>query len=501
MSATRGTDLCRRVSAGTPSIPRRRPRALWLLGAVALAIAPGMFLPSAAPASRQRAGAAGGVLTTPSGEPSTTSGESTSGGRAGGERRAGRESACKIELALASEHITAGEAATLSGTVACADSAQAAEQTVAIYRHTGGTPGSSVIGTVTPEASGAFHFTTEALEAGSSFDARMEGGGRSRWTRVEVAPVVTIDGFPEGAQLSSVGGRSGASTRAGRTVTVSGKVTPVQVGAGVVLQREGSNDEGRWIDVARGHVGGEGEYSITHTFGIPGAVNLRVLVRLRGHLPAISDTLSYQIARGQHARLTLVASSMPLTYGQPLSLSGVAAGPGGQQLTLLASGGGGELSPVASTSSEEDGGYSFTSLAPSRSTRYEVLGAHASSAVLFESVRPLLTPGSPPASVPDGEAVAFTGTLAPARGQQVYVQRQDSDGLGFHVVASGTVQAGGSFTIEHTLTGAGTQVYRIVVPAGAGLQAVASAPFDVQVTPAPEAQLNQQAPVAPLDGS
>jgi hypothetical protein len=252
---------------------------------------------------------------------------------AGGARVALRSRACQLQLESASGEVGAGEAATLTGTLTCEDSEQVTEQTISLYQHQRGTPGASAIASITPEASGAFHFTTEALERDSSFYALAEDGARSTRISVAVTSRVTISGSPEGGPLSSVGARATASTRAGRTVTFSGTVTPAEVGAKVVLQRQGTNNEGDWHNLAVGQVGAEGKYSITHTFGIPGTIDVRIVAHVHGHLPTISQTLSYAIARGPHAQqaqskrptLTAAVSSAAVQSGDVATFTGTLA--------------------------------------------------------------------------------------------------------------------------------------------------------------------------------
>jgi hypothetical protein len=273
------------IPARPLSTPRTWPRSPRLGAALASLLAGALLAPGTALAVRP-AGARGTVRTT----------------LAGGARVAKRSRSCQLQLEAASGEVGAGEVATLTGTLTCEDLEQALEQTVSIYQHERSTPGSSAIGTVTLEASGAFHFTTEALESDSSFYAIAEDGARSARVSVRVSSHVTVSGSPEGGPLSGVGGHTAANTRTGRTVTFTGTVAPAEVGARVELQRQGPGGEGDWYAIARGQVGAEGKYSITHTFGIPGTVNVRVLVRVHHHLPAISQTLSYSIASAPHAQ-------------------------------------------------------------------------------------------------------------------------------------------------------------------------------------------------------
>ena len=459
MDRTPGANFRRRLSAGTLSLTSSGRRALCLLGATALGA--GLLAPAA---------------------------------------DAGRKGSCQIAVEAAPTRVTAGQTATLSGSLSCPSTTEAGEQTIAIFEHTAGTPGFDEVATATPEAGGAFHYTTEALQTNSVFYARTEDGPRSRPMPVRVVPLVTISGPPAGTQLSIGGQRGAASARPDNTVTFTGTVDPDEAGATVVLQREGINIEENWQRIATGEVGAEGSYTITHTFGVAGTANVRVVVHPHGLLPGASETLSLQVMRHQNPRLTVQASAAPLTDGQALTLSGTAAGSGPQALTLLARTRGGAFAPVATTSTESDGSYAFASLSPAADTWYEVTGTHAHSTILFEGVRPKLSATVSPASVNSGDpVVTFTGTVDPIRaGAVVNLERQDSDGLGFQMVQAATVGPGGSFSIEHVVSGHGTQTFRIVLAGGAGMQAASSGLLDVQVTHAPGAPLEGEAPAAPL---
>jgi len=459
VDTTPGANFRRRLSAGTLSLTSSGRRALCLLGATAL----------------------GAGLLTPAAD-------------------AGRKGSCQIAVEAAPTRVTAGQTATLSGSLSCASSAETGEQTITIFEHTAGTPGFNEVGTATPEAGGAFHYTTEVLQTNSVFYARTEGGPRSRPMPVRVAPLVTISGPQVGTQLSIGGQRGAASARSNNTVTFTGTVDPDEAGATVVLQREGVNIEENWQRIATGEVGAEGRYTITHTFGVAGTANVRVVVHPHGLLPGASETLSLQVMRHQNPLLTIQASAAPLTDGQALTLSGTAAGSGPQALTLLARTRGGAFVPVATTSTESDGSFAFASLSPAADTWYEVTGTHARSTILFEGVRPKLSATVSSASVNSGDpVVAFTGTVDPIRaGAVVNLERQEADGLGFQMVQAATVGPGGSFSIEHVVSGSGTQTFRIVLAGGAGMQAASSGLLAVQVTRAPGAPLEGEAPAAPL---
>lgn len=97
-----------------------------------------------------------------------------------------------------------------------------------------------------------------------------------------------------------------------------------------------------------------------------------------------------------------------------------------------------------------------------------------------------VTPAPSPTSANVGEALTFTGTVAPAQGQTVDLERESLSGLhGYHVIASATVSASGSYTIPYTFAAIGPARLRIGVPANAALIAGASEPFELEVTPGP----------------
>lgn len=463
-----------------------------LTGAVALSIALSLLLPSAAPARQRRSAEQSGEITTAtSGESSSaTPGEPGARGRRQAERRAARGGGCRVEMKVASSRLTAGESATITGTLTCPTAAEAAEQTVTIYQRTAGTPGFSVAGTATSADDGSYEFTTEALEIDSAFYASAVGARSRHRAAVKVAPLVTISGPPEDTPLLIAGRRAGADATASNTVTLSGTVSPDQAGARVLLQRESAGAEESWRRIGLGEVGADGRYSITHTFSSPGQATVRVLVRIRGLVTTASEPLSYEIAQRQNPRLTIHASAQPLFYGESVTLSGIAVDAAEQPVTLLARSRNGNFAALATVNTDADGNYVFPVQSPLQSTDYKVTDADTRSANLFEPVEPVLKAEVSSSSVQSGEPVTFSGTIAPDHtGRLIYLERQNASGIGFHVVEVATVSAGSIYAIEHTAFGAGTQVFRVEVPADEESPATTSEPFEIQVTPAAAASL------------
>ena len=255
-----------------------------------------------------------------------------------------------------------------------------------------------------------------------------------------------------------------------------------------------------WHPIQRGVVGGHGEYSFVHVFKIPGDANIRVVVRPHRRFSAFgaSTPLSYVISQRQNPQLTLLAtgsgsSSDPILFAQTVSLHGTLAGGGGQTITLQARSKKGQFATVATTVANSGGSYSFPQ-APQENTAYKVLGGGRHSAVLFEGVKYVLTAGVSAATVPAGQTLTFAGTVTPFReGHVVYLERQNANGGGYHVVDLGTLTAGpagtGTYSITHAFFGMGKQILRIKVPGDPENEGVASAPFTIEVTPSPAAAL------------
>ena len=83
---------------------------------------------------------------------------------------------------------------------------------------------------------------------------------------------------------------------------------------------------------------------------------------------------------------------------------------------------------------------------------------------------------------------ADRGAVPPARaGHTIYLERQDINGPGFHVVQVGTEAADGSYSIGRLLLDPGTEVLRIKVPGDPENGATASSPFTITVNPLPSA--------------
>jgi hypothetical protein len=305
---------------------------------------------------------------------------------------------------------------------------------------------------------------------------------RSRTVHERVFLLVTLAGPADGSNLLT--GRM-------HSTTFTGTVSPADAGRRVLLQRQNADKGNRWNTIDRSRVGGDGSYSINHTFRVPGSANIRVLVpRTRRHLASPSNVLSYEVSQAQNPNLTLEPSANPIEAGQSVTLSGVLAGGGGQPVMLYAKTRSGSLTQVAQTTADSNGGYSFTQ-APLFNTLYQVKGGGRSSAQVFEGVKDVLTASVSATTINTGDTVTFSGSVAPDQtGHVIYLQRQNPNGNGFHTVQVGLVDSGSTYSLKRRLSAPGTKVFRVFIPGGPMNQGAASQPFTITVNESSAQALN-----------
>jgi hypothetical protein len=220
---------------------------------------------------------------------------------------------CRIDLFAEPHQVTGGESVEVFGLLKCTGGASPAGQPVTIYERSAESNGFQEVGSATTDANGYYSFLAPSVSTDSLFYASA-AGARSGERLVHVAPEVKLKGPEETKQLLT--GRRSA-------VIFSGTVSPADAGATVILQRENAASSEEWHVIQRGLVSSNGEYSITHRFVVPGAANIRVVVRAhrKFSLRGISNSLSYDISQKENPRLTLDSSADPISYGQPVTLS------------------------------------------------------------------------------------------------------------------------------------------------------------------------------------
>lgn len=395
---------------------------------------------------------------------------------------------CAINIRVAERQITAGEQVEVKGRLECLPLASAGGQAVTLYEYVAGTAGYVPVQSTTTDTSGVYEFKPPALSANTSFYVRSHGAQSGR-KKARVAVQVTLTGPPEGTQIE---------TGAPNKQTFSGTVSPADVGARVILQRQNAVTGDEWHRIGFSQVETGGNYTITHTFRVPGDASIRVLVRSdRINSPSASTPLEYEISQAQNPSLTIVSSADPITYGQSVTISGVLAGATTPQTVTLLSrtvhqrG----FAPIAEVSTGADGAYSFPAQAPVNSTLYRVKASGQKSAVLYEGVKDVLTAEVSPTTVQAGEALTFKGMVTPDQtGHIIYLERQNAAGTAFHVVQVGHVLPGSVYSIVHQVYVPGSKVFRVDIPGGPDNGRAVSQLFTVQVNPAPPSALTPEAP-------
>ena len=397
---------------------------------------------------------------------------------------------CRLTLNVAPRLVTSGETALAYGQGSCHVTGTEAGQTVTLYEHSATTPGYSVAGTATTDAHGLYQLTTPALTQNSVFYATM-ASARSPHRTVRVIAQVTLVGPPEGKQLFS-----GIRTGRRNAVTFTGNVNPTDAGATVVLQRQNEIRGWGWRPIGRTIVDSSGGFAITHVFRMPGASEIRVMVRSnKRNIASASNTLSYDISRAQNPSLTIFSSADPIPYGGSAVISGVVAGAPNAPVTLLGRTVHNKFKPLATASTDGEGHYAFPAQAGLASTFYRVQGAGRSSAVLYEGVKYIISGAPATDSVQSGSPLTVSGAVSPARaGHPIYLQRQNNSGTGFHIAQVGTVNPDGTYTIFRVFYSPGTDVLRVKIPGDHENGGAATAPFTVTITPVPTAKLKPEPP-------
>jgi hypothetical protein len=423
---------------------------------------------------------------------------------------------CRVGMVVAPRRITAGEPVTIFGRLVCRRRANAAGQVVQLFQHIPGTPGFSYVQSATTDAQGFYQFQNADGVVETNRIWRVQSRGAESPNRgVRVAAQVTLNGPPEGTQIVT-----GVANR----VTFTGTVTPADIGARVVLQRQNALTGNEWHRIDSGVVEAGGGYSITHTFIVPGDANLRVLVRSQGrNVASPSEVLTYEISQAQNPALTINASADPIDYGQSVTISGLLAGETGTvalEARTVHQPGWVQVAQVATTST---GAYTFPPQTPVNSTFYRVKSSGAppcppgaacpailminTSAVLYEGVKYVLTAQVSPTTVLEGQTLTFTGSVAPTPsrlGHVIYLERENPSTHEFHVVQVSTLSPESTFSIPYQVYSTGTDVFRVHIPGGPDNGSAASQPFTIQVNPAPAGTLMPEAPSnssGPSEGS
>lgn len=399
---------------------------------------------------------------------------------------------CRINENVVPRVITAGDPVVIFGRLHCLRPAKQAFKPVRLFRVVRVFPFSFPIqvGTTLTDAHGFYVFQRAdgVVDSNRGWFVRSRGA-QSATKFIRVAAQVTLGAPPtppDGTPLTT-----------GTHYTFAGTVSPANVGAVAVLQRQNAATGGDdWHRIDRGVVGPGGIYSITHRFVVPGDANVRVLIRSQGrNIPSPSNVLEYTISQAQNPSLTINATPDPIVVGGTVTISGTVANGPSQMVTLLARTDKTAFQPVA-TAPDMNGNYTFAPQAPINNTFYKVKGtAPQPSAVLFEGVKDSLTASASATTVQAGQPVTFSGTVTPDHtGHVIYLERKNASDQDFHVVQVAFVGAGSNYSITHTFYDVGSKIVRVYIPGGPENQGAASQVFTIQVNTAPPAALTPESP-------
>jgi hypothetical protein len=407
-----------------------------------------------------------------------------------GQHRALATRACHIRLETPKAPLPGPEAVTVAGKVVCAGAAEPGAKQVTVYERTAPQGAFTALSPVTSAATtGAFAVTTPVLQTNTTFYALAEGA-KSVQRTIRVAAQVTPEPPTPAENAQLITGDGGRLTTPKR-VEFAGSVKPFVPHERIVLQRESSTGNEEWKAIQFGEVDAAGKYVFSHRFLVPGEANIRVVVHPgKLNAPAASTPSSYEISQVQNPDLTLEAEADPLTFGQSVKLKGAIKEAKGPTPVSLLESTAGHLVPVATTTTST-GSFEFDRT-PSRNAIYKVKAGNASSALLFLGVRHQLTFTPPTSGATAGQALEFAGSVLPAG--RVYLERQNTGELGWHVIDS-TIASASSFSLSYAFRAPGEVTLRIKVPGGEGHQAIASAPFKLNVAPAATPALHEPANV------
>lgn len=340
-------------------------------------------------------------------------------------------------------------------------------------------PGFTRVGSTTTNAAGFYSFARAdgVVRTNRNWFTKV-GHKRSRVVHEHVFAELTLGATP-GPYLTN------------HPIVFAGSVTPggVHLGDRVLLQAQTAANGDHWRTIDRGQVTAGGAYSIKHNFRQPGDRTLRVVLRRDAfNLRSESSPIDLTIEQTQNPNFTITPSDQdfPATPQAPLTFTGQLAGPHGanQPVELRAHAFNKPYAPIAATTTDATGHYTFTVTSPVQNTAYKATAGPRHSAQVFIGVHDVVSILASTATATVGQTVAITGAVVPNKsGHVIYLQRKGDDGT-FHTIAISFVGALSHYSFTHRFGSPGVKVYRTLVPGGPINRQGVSAPVTVTVTPA-----------------
>ncbi len=250
-------------------------------------------------------------------------------------------------------------------------------------------------------------------------------------------------------------------------IPFTGNVTPNHRGERILIQRQVGSTGDEWKTIGSGRIGPGGTFDASLRLRVPDEYTIRALFRGdRFNLGAPSSAVEVLVSQAQNPNLQLSASPDPTTVGDPVTLSGVLAGASaGTPVTLYAHQYGQPFQAVMTLPTGSGGTFSFVQT-PAYNTVYQVRAGNKRSRLVFEAVHEIVTINATPQNVAAGQAVTFSGTVAPDKsGYKVELQQLGDDGR-YHVVQVGTINPGSTYQIQHVIESPGQKTFRVQINGG-----------------------------------
>ena len=349
--------------------------------------------------------------------------------------------------------------------------ANPAGQTIVLHTRVNGGGGFTVGQTTATNATGFYEFTASAgvVTSNRSWFTTLSGAGtaRSRTVHEHVAPTLTL-------------ASSAPTGETKRPLTFSGSIAPAGVHSGerVFLQKQTGGGGTDWKMIGQAVIDASSNYSITRSFLVPGALDLRVLFTGDArNAKATSDPVTVLIQQTEQPTFTINTSAPTIAVGGAVTISGRLYAPGSTTAPMPATSvslwghqSGGKYAPIAATVTGADGSYSFTET-PTHNETYRVRTTAKKplrlTAQLFEGVRDAVTISASSTSSLVGSTVTLTGTVTPSKaGDAIDLEELDTGG-GYHVLETGRVNGTSTYAFSVTFGDLGTKTFRVVIPGDA----------------------------------
>lgn len=365
-----------------------------------------------------------------------------------------------LTIHAAPNPILAGEGVVIFGQLQGSGNAG---QTVYLYHRINPASRFTVIGHTTTNPSGGYEFTRQegVVMTNRSWFVRGPAGTHSDTIHERVAALATLHA-------------NTANTVTGRRVIFTGHVTPRHPFERVLLQQQVGDNGNGWRTLASTFTNRFSHFALAHRWGRPGTETVRALfVGDRRNSAGGSDSLTPEVQQREKPAFTLSTSSPVIADGQSVRLTGTLDKAGtktpesGEQVWLYARNPNGHFKWLGSTTTGNDGTYSFT-VTPAHNTIYRATTRKPArfSAPVNQGVRDVVTINSSSATAQVGGSVTFSGTVSPVKaGHQIFLQRLGIDGA-WHDVARAAVGTGSTYSFTYTFGQPGTDQFRARIYGG-----------------------------------